>query len=172
MQYRIFSGPEPTAAALATLSSGTVIKTLQQIKCGASKPLRVLGWGYSFDQSAAATPVKIELIEVDVAATVTAYVAGDLMPLDGEAIYVKAAGGDPTTNLIPVGTTSSGYNATAEGTVTDSRLFDSHQAPVTSPFSIYRALGREFVMQLSKFLRVRITSGVAYNLYTYVDIEA
>src|SRR5438270_950812 len=98
--YLIGNGPMQTTAAFAAVTTGTAIKTLLQIKPGATTILKVKEWGISFDGSAAATPGKVELIETDVAATVTASVAADLTKLDAAAI----AQGDPTTALIAVGT--------------------------------------------------------------------
>ena len=46
--------------------------------------------------------------------------AADINKLDAEAL----AGGDPTTSLFAVGTTSTGYTSTGEGTITAVRMFD------------------------------------------------
>src|SRR2546430_309655 len=119
-QYLIGSGPMPTTASFATLATGTNIITLLQVKPSATATLKILKWGISFDGSAAATPLKCELLETDVAATVTASVANDLTKYNAEAL----SGGDPTTNLIQVGTAATGYNASVEGTITTVREFD------------------------------------------------
>src|SRR3954464_10454419 len=108
--YKIFNGPMPTTASQAAVTTGTSIKTLLQVKASATKPFKIVEWGISFDGSAAATPIIVELLETDVAATVTAVVAADITKFDDEALN----GGDPTTNLIPVGTTSTGYTSTSE----------------------------------------------------------
>src|SRR6185437_15337007 len=103
--YAIYNGPMPTTAAQAPVTTGTAIKTLLQIKPSATIIARIVEWGISFDGSAAGAGIKCELVETDVAATVTASAAADIVKLDSDAL----SGGDPTTNLIVVGTTSTGY---------------------------------------------------------------
>lgn len=165
--YKIFNGPAPTTAAQVPVTTGTSIKTLLQVKASATKPMKVKEWGVSYDGSAAATPIKTELIEADVAATVTASAAADINKLDGEAL----AGGDPTTNLIPVGTTSTGYTSTAEGTITSVRELDAQLVAPTNQYVYQFPLGLEPVIQVSKFLRIRVTAGAAVNAYAYVIVE-
>jgi hypothetical protein len=107
--YQIYNGASPTTAALAPVTTGTAIKTLLQIKPGTQNKAKVKEWGISFDGSAAATPIKCELIETDVAATVTAHVAAGIVLL-GDPNDV-----DPTTSNIILTTTGTGYTATVEG---------------------------------------------------------
>lgn len=165
--YQIINGPSPTTAAQVPVTTGTSIKTMLQVKASATKPLKIIEWGISFDASAAATPIKVELLETDVAATVTASAAADIVKLDGEAL----AGGDPTTNLIPVGTTSTGYTSTAEGTITATRVFDAQLVPPTGAYVKQFPLGTEPVIQLSKFARIRVTAPAAANAYCYMTVQ-
>lgn len=165
--YLIANGPMPTTAAQAVVTTGTAIKTLLQIKASATAPLKIVEWGISFDGSAAATPIKVELLETDVAATVTASVANDIVKMDAQAL----AGGDPTTNLIPVGTTSTGYTATAEGSITAVRMFDPQLIAPTNQYVKQFPLGREPIIQISKFARIRVTAGAAVNAYCYMIVE-
>ena len=167
-QYLIGNGPMQTTAAFAAVATGTAIKTMLQVKPSATIAARIIEWGCSFDGSAAATPGKVELIETDVAATVTASVANDIMKYDAAALI----GGDPTTNLIQVGTTSTGYTATAEGTITAVRNLDGPQfiAPTTQ-FQKQFPLGREPIIQINKFARVRVTFGATVNCYCYMIVE-
>jgi len=163
--YLIGNGPMQTTAAFAAVTTGTAIKTMLQVKPSATIIAKIIEWGISFDGSAAATPGKVELIETDVAATVTASVANDITKYDSDAL----AGGDPTTNLIQVGTSSTGYTATAEGTITSVRNLDGPQliAPTTQ-FVKQFPLGREPVIQTGKFGRIRVTFGAAVNAYCYM----
>src|ERR1700741_2705617 len=156
MRYLIANGPMPTTAAFATVATGTAIKTMLQVKPDATTVLKVVEWGISFDGSAAATPGKVELIETDVAATVTASVANDITKYDGAAI----AQGDPTTALIAVGTTSTGSTASAEGTITAVRNLAGPEfiAPTTQ-YQFQFPLGREPIIQNGKFGRIRVTFG-------------
>lgn len=78
-RYLIPSGPMQTTASFATLATTTALLTLLQVKPLAL--MKVIEWGVSFDGSAAATPGKVELIETDVAATVTASVDNDITKL-------------------------------------------------------------------------------------------
>ena len=84
--YTIWNGPAPTTAAQLPVTTGTAIKTLLQLSTSATKPAKVVEWGISFDGSAAATPIKCELIETDVAATVTAHATAGIIKIDGEAL--------------------------------------------------------------------------------------
>lgn len=167
-KYLISNGPMQTTSAFATVTTGTAIKTMLQIKPGATTILKVCEWGVSFDGSAAATPGKIELIETDVAATVTASVANDITKYDAASLLQ----GDPTTALIAVGTTSTGYTASAEGSITAVRNLDGPQliAP-TNQFIKQFPLGTEPIIQSGKFGRIRVTFGAAVNAYCYVIVE-
>src|SRR6185369_12174720 len=129
-QFLIANGPMPTTASQAVLATGTSIITLLQVKASATKPFKIIEWGISFDGSAAATPLKVELLETDVAATVTAAVAADITKLDAEAL----SAGDPTTNLIPVGTSATGYNSSNEGSITAVRMFDPQLIAPTNQY--------------------------------------
>lgn len=165
--YLIGNGPMPTTAAFAAVATGTSIKTMLQIKPSATIQAKIVEWGISFDGSSAATPGKVELIETDVAATVTAAVAADITKLDSDALM----GGDPTTNLIQVGTTSTGYTSSSEGTITSVRNLDGPQfiAPTTQ-FVKQFPLGQEPVIQISKFARIRVTFGTTVNCYCYCKL--
>lgn len=157
----------PTTASQAAVTTGTAIKTLLQVKASATAPFKVTAWGISFDGSAAATPGIIECCETDVAATVTASVANDIHKLDAAAL----AGGDPTTNLLPVGTTSTGYTSTAEGSITLVRQFDVQHIAPTNQYVYQWPLGQEPWVQISKFLRVRVKFAAAINAICFVEVE-
>lgn len=166
--FLIPNGPMQTTAALSPVTTGTAIKTLLQFKASATIVAKVKEWGISFDGSAAATPIKVELIETDVAATVTASVAADITKVDANAL----TGGDPTTNLIQVGTSATGYTATVEGSTTSTRNLDMPQliAP-TNQFIKQFPLGNEPIIQIAKFARIRVTAGTAVNAYCYLLVE-
>lgn len=165
--YRIFNGPAPTTASQVAVTTGTAIKTLLQVKPGTTQVARVKEYGISFDGSAAATPGIIELCVTDVAATVTAHVAAGIHKQDSAAL----ASGDPTTNLFAVGTTSTGYTATAEGSITAIRMFDAQHIAPTNQYVIQCPLGVEWVINPSEFMRIRVKFGAAVNAICYVLIE-
>lgn len=165
--FLIANGPMQTTAAFAKVATGTAIKTMLQVKASATIVAKIVEWGISFDGSAAATPIACELIETDVAATVTASVAADITKLDAAAL----AGGDPTTNLIQVGTTSTGYTASGEGSITTVRNLDIQLIAPSNQYVKQFPLGREPIIQVGKFGRVRVTAGTSVNAYCYMVVE-
>jgi hypothetical protein len=166
--YLMSNGPMVTTAGPASVTTGNTIKTMMQIKPGTTSLVRIIEWGISFDGYTGATPIKVELVETDVAATVTAYVANDICKVDSDALN----SGDPTTNIISVGTSASGYTSTSEGSVTASRMLDQQLVSPTSQYLKQFPLGREPVIQPGKFLRIRVTAGTAVNAYCYVVVSA
>lgn len=167
--YLIGNGPAPTTASFASVSTGTSLITMLQVKPGATQSIAIVEYGVSFDGSAAATPGKIELIETDVAATVTAHVAAGLTKLDSDAIN----SGDPTTNIFSVGTSATGYTSSGEGSITAVRNLAAPQfvAP-TNQFVMQFPLGQEPIIQPAKFMRIRLLFGAAVNAYCYVKVRA
>lgn len=166
-RYLIQNSAAGTTAAPVKVTTGTAIKTLLQIKPSATIGMRIVEWGVSFDGSAAATPGNVELMESDVAATVTALAAADITKLDDAALM----GGDPTTNLIQVGVSATGFTASAEGTTTVARLLDWQLLPPTGPYVKQFPLGERPFVQTAKFLRVRVTFAAAINAACYVVVE-
>lgn len=151
---------QTTAAIPKVGISAATIKTLLQFKASASIVARIIEYGISFDGNAAAVPGQVELIETDVAATVTAFVAADITKYDSDALM----GGDPTTNLIQIGTTASGYTASGEGSITAVRNLDGPQLIMgTNQYIKQFPLGREPIVQVGKFARIRCTFPAAVN---------
>lgn len=165
--YLITNGPAPTTASQVAVATGTAIKTMLQVKPGTTQVARVVEWGISFDGSAAATPGIVELCVTDVAATVTAHVAAGLHKYDSQAL----SSGDPTTNLFAVGTTSTGYTASGEGTVGTVRMGDVQHISPTNQYVKQFPLGREFVINPSEFMRIRVKFGTTVNAICYVVCE-
>jgi hypothetical protein len=154
--YWAANGANPTTAAQVPVTTGTSIKTLLQVATPSTRMIRVVEWGISFDGSAAATPIRCELIQTDVAATVTSLTP---TPYD-----------DPSapTSLCIGGTSATGYTATAEGSITATRVGDVQFIAPTSQYVKMWPLGREFAVPVSKFLRVRVTAGASVNAYCYI----
>lgn len=158
--YGVWNGAQPTTAAIAKVTTGTAIKTMLQLQSGSAVGLRVIEWGVSFD-TALATPAQVELIDTAaVAATVTAFAAADVVKMNGP--------NDAATTAV-LGTTASGFTATAEGTITSGRLGDYQL--VTQSYVKQFPLGREFEIPVSHNLRVRVTSGTAVNMICYLIYE-
>jgi hypothetical protein len=160
--YVAYNGAMPTTAALAPITTGTAVKTLLQIATPSTEQLRVVEWGISFDGSAAATPGKVELIETDVAATVTAHVAAGIMKYNAP---------NDVASLVTLGTAATGYTASAEGSITATRVLDYQQIAPTGQYLKQFPLGREPEVAASKFLRVRVTFAAAVNAICYVIWE-
>lgn len=165
--FLLANGPMPTTAALVKVTTGTAIKTMLQVKLGAAVPkAKIVEWGISFDGSAAAVPIQCELIETGtVFGTVTAYVANDIVKL-GDPNDI-----DPTTSLISVGTSASGYTCTSEGTITATRMFDIQMVAPTNQYVKQWPLGREPVLNVGTAGRIRVTAPVAVNCWCYVVLE-
>lgn len=160
--FKAYNAAMPTTAAIAPVTTGTAIKTLLQIATPSTSDATIVAWGLSLDGIATAAPVKCELIETDVAATVTAHVAAGLMKMNRPAGIASA---------MTLGTAATGFTASAEGTTTASRVFDYQLVQPTNQYAWEFSLGREPVLQPSKFLRVRVTTGTAYNCVCWIMWE-
>lgn len=142
----------PTTAAQASVTTGTAIKTMLQIATPSTRQIQLISWGFSVDDPPGADGV-VELLQTDVAATVTAHVASGVQPLDPNA----------PASLMTLSTTGTGYTATAEGTTTASRVFDAMSLSSTTGESslsyVYQWMPDERpIVAVSKFLRVRATT--------------
>lgn len=157
--YTAWNTARPTTAARAGVTTGTAIKTMLQIATPATQKLKVVRWGV-IALSAPTAVVRCELIDVDVAATVTAHIAAGVQPY-GDA-------GAPASAMT-LGTTATGYTATAEGAVTASRTGDETSLAIgQSSYQYEWSLGREFDLAVSRFLRVRCTTATAVDLLTWI----
>jgi hypothetical protein len=169
--YVVYNGPAPTTASQAAVTTGTSIKTLLQLKLGGSTNQigKVVEWGISFDGSAAATPIECELLTTGtVNATITEFVAADVINLgDTNAGAV--------TDDFPLAFTAagdeSGYTATAEGTITATRVLDAQLVAPTNQYIKQFPLGREPTWKSADYLRVRVKAGAAVNAICYVVFE-
>jgi hypothetical protein len=165
--YLIANGPSPTTAAQVAVTTGTAIKTMLQVCTSATNAGRIVEWGISLGGAALAEGINCELIETDVAATVTAHVAAGIVKYDASALAGLA---DPTA-LFPVGVALTGYTGTAEGTITATRVLAVHKITATSNYVKKFDLGFEPVIQSGKFLRIRVTAAAAVLAYTYVIVQ-
>jgi hypothetical protein len=155
----------PTTAAMAKVTTGTAIKTMLQIATPSTRQMTLLSWGYSLDAAPATTGTGVvELLQTDVAATVTAHVAAGVQPLDPNA----------PASLMTLGTSATGFTATAEGTTTASRTFDTVEVAGISNGSNDLKYAYQFspaerpIVAVSKFLRVRVTFSAAVNMLCWV----
>jgi hypothetical protein len=168
--YFIPNGPSPTTASQVAVTTGTAIVTLLQVKLAATHTGvgRVVEWGISFDGAAAAAGLKCELLTTGtVAATITEHLAAGIVLYDANGVtttddnpFAFGAGGDET-----------GYTASAEGTITASRVFDVQHVQPTNQYVKQFPLGREPTFKATEFLRVRVKAAAAVNAYCYVIVE-
>jgi hypothetical protein len=153
-RFKAWNGPMPTTAAQAAVTTGTAIKTMLQLATPSTRMIKLISWGFSCDDPPGADAV-FELLQTDVAATVTAHVASGVQPLD--------AGSPPS--LLTLGVAATGYTGTAEGSITATRVFDaismSSVSAEAAPFLVYSYQwmpDEAPIIPISKFLRVRATT--------------
>lgn len=162
-RYMSWNGPMPTTAAQASVTTGTAIKTMLQLATPSTRQIQLVEWGFSLDDPPGADAV-IELLETDVAATVTAHVAAGVQPLTP---------GQPAS-LLTLGVAASGYTATVEGAIAAARVFDAVSLSSTSqesPLTYVRQFMPDArpIVAVSRFLRVRATTPTtATDMRTWV----
>ncbi len=135
--------------------------------------IRPIAWGVSFDASAAATPGQVELIQTDVAATMTtAYAAADIQ-LYGDANAPANTTASSTSTPLNLTTTASAFSTAAvtEGSTTTTRMADLQMIAPTNQYLQQWPLSREFEVVPQKFLRVRVTFGATVNMYCWIIFE-
>lgn len=161
--YTVANCSRPTTAAPVKQPTGTAIRTMLQLATATTAGIYIVEWGISFDGSAAATPIQVELFGCTGAATMsTALAAADVMAFSDP-------GGAASTSL-QYGTALSAFATAAvtEGTVANYRMFDQQLIAPTNQYVKQFPLGREPQCLLSTFVRVRVTAAASVNCYTYV----
>lgn len=165
--YKAYNAAMATTAATVKVTTGTAIKTMQQLSTPSTRGIWIISWGFSVDAPPATTGTGVvELIQTDVAATVTGYSASGVQPQDPDA----------PASLLTLGASNSGFTATAEGTTTASRLFDfadiagvSNGAwPTKYSYNFLLDDGELPRVDVSSFLRVRVTFSAAVNMNTWI----
>jgi hypothetical protein len=168
-RYKTWNNPMATTAPMSPVTTGTSTKTMLQIATPSTRMFTVISWGYALDQIPTTTNSgRIELIETDVAATVAAQVAAGVQPLLPNA----------PASLATLGTSATGYSASAEGTAATTRTFDQDDIAggsflgASATMYDYQFMPDERpVVNVSKFLRVRATFGSAVNMSCWVVWE-
>lgn len=162
-RYKTYNSAMVTTVAQAGVTTGTAIKTMLQIATPSTRQISLVSWGFSVD---AAQNGFVELLQTDVAATVTAHVAAGVQPVDP---------GLPAS-LVTLGTSATGYTSSSEGAITATKQFDVRQLDASAGATELNYV-REFVYEerpviaVSRFLRVRATMASAVNMITWVCWE-
>lgn len=148
----LFLAVPKASNAAVEVATGAVLKTLLQVATPSTTDIRVCGWGISFDgASPTAVPGVLELIDVDVAATVTTLTPEEFGSDDNQA------------SLCVGGVSATGYNASAEGTITGSRILDAQNVHPQTGYSIWLPERFRPRVKASRFLRVRALFAVTVN---------
>lgn len=150
----------PTTAAQQKVSTGTSVKTMLQIATPSTRQCQLISWGFSLDAPPNGT---VELLQTDVAATVTAHVASGLPSLDPNA----------PASLMTLGTAATGYTASAEGSITVTRMLDSQTLGSSAGnnelnYSYQYMPDERPIIAISKFLRIRVTMGSSVGCQCWV----
>lgn len=136
-----------TMAGTATSAVSGTPKTILQLKPGTPK-LRIVEWGYRFTTTPA-SPVYVELIETGtVFATVSAGSISNYNDVTGPASQAAT------------GTGATGFNASAEGSLSGTRLL-AQTLDLATYFSQQFPLGREPEINGGACLRIRATPSTA-----------
>ena len=164
--YRIYNGPAPTVAAQLALTTGAVILTHLQVKGVTALLMKIKAWGVSMDGAAAAAGVQWELIETGtIFGTVTAHAAAGIVAVDASAMKTAPA------TYFDTGVSATGFDASAEGSIVASRVFDTQFVQPTGERAWEFSLGNERVVEAVSALRIRSTAAAAINAIAWVEIE-
>jgi hypothetical protein len=137
--------PRATSAPFEVVEVATAnaLKTMLQVK-PVTKDMVICAWGISSDASAAGAPFPCELIDCDVAATVTT-LTPDLWKHE-----------DQSASLAVGGTTATGYNASGEGTLTAMRMLDATELrPDGDKYVMWFPLQERPKLAAGRFARIR-----------------
>lgn len=163
-RYRLFNAVMPTTAKIVAVTTGTAIKTLLQLK--PFNQCKINAWGISFDGSAAATPISVELLETgSIFATVTTLADADCMKLDGADQAVASVAG------LTMGTAATGFTSSSEGSIVATRIFDAQLVAPTNQYIYQFPLGQEPVMVIGNSTRIRVHAGAAVNALAWIEIS-
>ncbi len=172
--YTIMNGAVPGAAAAVPITTGTAIKTMMQLLASSGFVFRIVEWWTEFDGSAAATPIKVELLSHTTApqTTLTTYASADIAPANDPNAPTQTQGGMFSLASNASGFGTGGTEVAPTGTV---RNLATHFVPPTSGIYIQYPLGREpeitSAAAATGFFRHRTTAGAAVNCYAAVTVE-
>jgi hypothetical protein len=163
-QYKAYNGPMPTTAAQASVTTGTAIKTMLQLQVPTTQRIKIIAWGVSCNGAAAAAGPQWELCSTgSIAATVTAHAATGVIPQSGAA--------EGLASQLSLSATGTGYTATAEGTITAVKMYDTCFVQPTGAYVYQFPLGQEPYIPISTIVRIRVTAAAAVNALCWIMWE-
>lgn len=152
MSYKVYNAAMATTSAMAGVATANGVKTMLQLATPTTRQIQVISWGYSISVTPPGIST-VELIQTDVAATVTAHSAAGVQPTDPNA----------PPSLLTLGAAATGFTASAEGSTTTTRTFDTQVLGVAAG-NHDLAYNYQFmpdeerpIIPKSSFLRVRTT---------------
>lgn len=126
---------------------GATAKTLIEIPTPSTRRALIKEWWVDFDGvTAGNTPVKVEVQRFDIAATTMTILAGN--PLQGDPVALVLSRHTASTEGAGVPTAASGW---------------IKRIPPTSGFHYIAVEGRELILPVSAFFRIRLTAAQAVN---------
>ncbi len=153
MSYKCWNAAMAVAGPMAGVATANGTKTMLQIAAPSTRQLQVISWGFSVSVTPPGVST-VELLQTDVAATVTAHVAAGVQPVGGSG---QAA------SLVTLGASATGFTASAEGSIVTTRSFDAQQMAISAGNDdlvyAYQFMPDEErpVVDTGKFLRIRTT---------------
>lgn len=146
-----------TSHILTEVATGTVIKTLLQVATPSTTNIRVRAWGISFAGIVATgEPGEATLIDTNVAATVTTLTPNE---------YGNA---DQVASLCIGGTALTGYNGSAEGSITASIIIDGQKVHPQTGYAIWYPADSRPLVKASRFLRIRTNFAVSADSVPWI----
>ena len=150
MSYKTWNSAMPTTVPMAGVATASGTKTMLQIAAPSTRDLEIVSWGYTVSVTPPGIST-VELLQTDVAATVTAHTSTGIISRDPNA----------AASLVTLGTSATGFTATVEGTTTATRVFDTQLLGIaagnTDLVTVQQFMPDEerWIVGRSKFLRIR-----------------
>lgn len=157
------NGPMPTTTQYGTQATGTALRTMLQVATPSTSTLKVVAFGIEFATALTAVAT-VDLVDTSTVActAITAHVAAGVQPYGADA-----QGG---TSVMTLGTGATGYSAgsSTEGTPTSVRVAKTKIMPVgATSYEWEWSLGREFIVPVSHFLRLRVNTTPTINVFCW-----
>lgn len=142
----------PFMPTVVALGAG-VTKTVLQVATPSTTDIQVMAWSISFDgASGTAIPVICQLLDGDVAATVTSFTPEPY------------GNNQQVASLCVGGTSATGHTATAEGTMTSVTAIDQQHVHPQAGYGVWFPDGSRRRVGPSRFLRIRCLAPAAVNV--------